>query len=110
MTSQKMWKLEYYNLFSYYFLSTFHFNFYIGIGPAYAIPVALEKAGLKVEDIGIYELNEAFATQAIYCAKKLGIPQDKINPKGGAIACGHPLGCTGARIMATLLPELKRSG
>jgi acetyl-CoA acyltransferase 1 len=82
----------------------------MGIGPAYAIPVALEKAGLKKEDISIFELNEAFASQATYCIEKLGLDKSKVNPKGGAIALGHPLGCTGARQVATLLPELKRTG
>lgn len=82
----------------------------MGIGPAFAIPKALEKARLKVEDIDIYEINEAFASQCLYSAYKLGIPMDKLNPKGGAIALGHPLGCTGARQIATLMPELKRTG
>lgn len=80
----------------------------MGIGPAYAIPKVLENTGLKIDDIDIFELNEAFASQATYCAKVLNIPIEKINPKGGAIALGHPLGCTGARQIATLLPELKR--
>lgn len=80
----------------------------MGIGPAFAIPEVLKKTGLKLEDIDIFELNEAFASQATYCTKKLGIPEEKVNPKGGAIALGHPLGCTGARQIASLLPELKR--
>ncbi|OBZ89663.1 3-ketoacyl-CoA thiolase B, peroxisomal [Choanephora cucurbitarum] len=80
----------------------------MGVGPAYAIPVALERAGLKVSDVDIYEINEAFASQALYTIKVLGIPEEKVNPKGGAIAIGHPLGCTGARQVATLFPELKR--
>jgi len=80
----------------------------MGIGPAFAIPKVLEKTGLKIENIDIFELNEAFASQATYCANVLQIPSEKINPKGGAIALGHPLGCTGARQIATLLPELKR--
>jgi len=82
----------------------------MGIGPALAIPKALEKAKLKVSDIDVYEINEAFASQCVYSAEKLGIPLEKLNPKGGAIALGHPLGCTGARQIATLLPELKRQG
>lgn len=82
----------------------------MGIGPAYAIPVALEKAGLKMNDIDIFEINEAFASQATYSVEKLGVDLKKLNPKGGAIALGHPLGCTGARQIATLLPELKRTG
>lgn len=64
--------------------------------------------GLTNDDIEIFEINEAFASQASYCQQKLGIPLEKVNPKGGAIALGHPLGCTGARQIATLLHELKR--
>ncbi|NXB80463.1 THIKB thiolase, partial [Donacobius atricapilla] len=82
----------------------------MGIGPAYAIPVAVQKAGLTLNDIDIYEINEAFASQAVYCVEKLGIPMEKVNPLGGAIALGHPLGCTGARQVVTLLNELKRRG
>ncbi|KAK7109391.1 3-ketoacyl-CoA thiolase A, peroxisomal-like [Littorina saxatilis] len=82
----------------------------MGIGPAVAIPEALKKAGLKIDDIDVYEINEAFASQARYCVEKLGIPFERVNPKGGAIALGHPLGCTGARMIATLLHELKRRG
>ena len=82
----------------------------MGIGPAEAIPVALSKAGLKLNDIGVFEINEAFASQAVYCIEKLGIEIAKVNPQGGAIALGHPLGCTGARQIATILPELKRLG
>ena len=81
----------------------------MGIGPAIAIPALLEKNGLKVDDIDIYEVNEAFASQATYCVQKLQINPKKLNPKGGAIALGHPLGCTGARQIATLLPELLRT-
>jgi len=80
----------------------------MGIGPAFAIPEALKKAELKVEDVDIYEINEAFASQATMSINHLGIPKTKLNPKGGAIALGHPLGCTGARQIATLLPEMKR--
>jgi len=80
----------------------------MGIGPAEAIPIALKKAGLTDADIAIYEINEAFASQAVYCAEKLGIDRKKLNPNGGAIALGHPLGMTGARQVATLLNELKR--
>lgn len=82
----------------------------MGIGPAYAIPEALKKAGKSVDDIDVFEINEAFASQATYCVEKLGIPYEKLNPKGGAIAIGHPLGCTGARQIATLLHEMKRRG
>jgi len=81
----------------------------MGIGPAFAIPEALKKAGLSVNDIDIYEINEAFASQATYCTRYLNIPAEKVNPKGGAIALGHPLGCTGARQFSTLLTEMKRT-
>uniref|UniRef100_A0AAQ6IDM0 Acetyl-CoA acyltransferase 1 n=1 Tax=Anabas testudineus TaxID=64144 RepID=A0AAQ6IDM0_ANATE len=67
-------------------------------------------AGLTVADIDVFEINEAFASQAVYCVEKLGIPLEKVNPSGGAIALGHPLGCTGARQVVTLLNELKRRG
>lgn len=82
----------------------------MGVGPAYAIPEAVKKAGLTLDDIDIFEINEAFASQALWCVNKLGIPKEKLNPKGGAIALGHPLGCTGARMIATLLHEMKRRG
>ncbi|KAK9710850.1 3-ketoacyl-CoA thiolase with broad chain length specificity [Basidiobolus ranarum] len=82
----------------------------MGVGPAFAIPVAAKKAGIKVEDLDVVELNEAFASQAVYCIEKLNLDPKKVNPKGGALALGHPLGCTGARQIATLLPELKRQG
>lgn len=81
----------------------------MGIGPAFAIPEALKKAGLSVNDIDIFEINEAFASQATMTVDHLKIPPQKLNPKGGAIALGHPLGCTGSRQIATLLPELKRT-
>lgn len=80
----------------------------MGIGPACAIPEALNQAGLTVDDIDVFEINEAFASQAVYCVEKLGIPMEKVNPNGGAIALGHPLGCTGARQVVTVLNELKR--
>ncbi|KAI1387749.1 peroxisomal 3-keto-acyl-CoA thiolase [Hypoxylon trugodes] len=83
----------------------------MGIGPWKAIPKALELAGgLTVDDIDVFEINEAFASQCLWCANELHIPKEKINPKGGAIAFGHPLGCTGARQVSTLLYELKRRG
>lgn len=66
--------------------------------------------GLTINDIEIFEINEAFASQAVYCVRELGIPLERVNPKGGAIALGHPLGCTGVRMIATLLHELKRRG
>ncbi|KAI9205149.1 Thiolase, N-terminal domain-containing protein [Polychytrium aggregatum] len=80
----------------------------MGIGPEKAIPAVLKQVGLSISDIDVYEINEAFASQAVYCVKKLGIPVEKVNPKGGAIAFGHPMGATGARQVATLMPELKR--
>ncbi|RYO92363.1 hypothetical protein DL766_000331 [Monosporascus sp. MC13-8B] len=83
----------------------------MGTGPWKAIPRALELAGgVSKDDVDIYEINEAFASQCLWCANELGIPKDKINPKGGAIAFGHPLGCTGARQVSTLLYELRRRG
>lgn len=83
----------------------------MGIGPWKAIPKALSLAGgLTVDDIDIFEINEAFASQCLWCANELKIPSEKINPKGGAIAFGHPLGCTGARQVSTLLYELRRRG
>jgi acetyl-CoA acyltransferase 1 len=80
----------------------------MGIGPAYAIPPAIVKAGLTQDQIDIFEINEAFASQAVYCIEKLNIPMQKVNPLGGAIALGHPLGCTGARQVSTLLYQLRR--
>jgi acetyl-CoA acyltransferase len=80
----------------------------MGIGPVYAIPKALKMAGLKLEDIDIFELNEAFAAQGLAVMKVLGINPDKVNVNGGAIALGHPLGCTGAKLTATILPEMAR--
>ncbi|KAI9502560.1 Thiolase, N-terminal domain-containing protein [Coemansia spiralis] len=80
----------------------------MGVGPAFAVPAVLKKAGLTVGQLDIIELNEAFASQAVYSIDKLGLDINKVNPKGGAIALGHPLGCTGARQVSTLLTELKR--
>jgi acetyl-CoA acyltransferase len=82
----------------------------MGIGPVPAVRKLLAKTGLSVKDIDIFELNEAFASQSVYCQKELGIPDDKVNVNGGAIALGHPLGCTGAKLTATALYELKRRG
>jgi len=82
----------------------------MGVGPAAAIPVVLQKTGLDKDEVDIYEINEAFASQCLYCINELGLDQNKINPKGGAIAFGHPLGVTGARQVGTLLTELKRTG
>ncbi len=80
----------------------------MGVGPAYAVPKALKKAGLTIKDIGLVELNEAFASQALYVIKTLGLNLDIVNVNGGAIAMGHPLGCTGAKLTTTLLYEMKR--
>ena len=82
----------------------------MGIGPYKAIPKVFAKAGIAQADVDIFEINEAFASQCLWCSTELGIPMDKINPKGGAIAFGHPLGCTGARQISTLLYELRRRG
>jgi acetyl-CoA acyltransferase len=82
----------------------------MGVGPAYAIPKLMKLTGMKVEDIDLFELNEAFASQALYCVRELGIDPAKVNVNGGAIALGHPLGCTGAKLTATLLHEMKRRG
>jgi acetyl-CoA C-acetyltransferase len=82
----------------------------MGIGPVFAIPKLLKKAGLKMEDIGLWELNEAFAVQVLYCADKLGIPMDRLNVNGGAIAVGHPYGVSGARLTGHALIEGKRRG
>src|SRR4030067_2404555 len=80
----------------------------MGVGPAYAAPKALKKAGLTLKDIGLIELNEAFASQYIYVIKELGLHLDIVNVNGGAVAMGHPLGCTGAKLTTTLLYEMKR--
>jgi acetyl-CoA acetyltransferase family protein len=82
----------------------------MGIGPAVAIPEALRAANLSVKDVDLYELNEAFASQATYCVEKLGLDPERVNVNGGAIALGHPLGATGARCLATLIYEMQRRG
>ncbi|XP_022147097.1 3-ketoacyl-CoA thiolase 2, peroxisomal [Momordica charantia] len=82
----------------------------MGVGPAVAIPAAVKAAGLELSDIDLFEINEAFASQFVYCRNKLGLDPEKINVNGGAIAIGHPLGATGARCVATLLHEMKRRG
>jgi acetyl-CoA acyltransferase len=80
----------------------------MGTGPVPAVRKLLAKTGLKVDEIDLYEVNEAFASQALYCLRELGLPQDRVNVNGGAIALGHPLGSTGARQIATALHELER--
>jgi acetyl-CoA acetyltransferase len=79
----------------------------MGIGPVPAVRKALQRANLQLSDIDIIELNEAFAAQSLAVANTLGIDQEKLNPHGGAIALGHPLGCTGARLIATLVNDLQ---
>jgi acetyl-CoA acetyltransferase family protein len=83
---------------------------YMGIGPMAAIPKALQGAGLELDQIDLIELNEAFASQVLACAEGLGIDEDRLNVNGGAIALGHPLGCSGARLMTSLVWELRRRG
>jgi len=80
----------------------------MGVGPKEAIPKALKLAGLTIEDIDLFEINEAFASQAVYVVKELGLDPKKVNVNGGAIALGHPLGCTGSKLSVSLLNELKR--
>ncbi len=80
----------------------------MGLGPVFAIPKALQIAGLKLSDIDVIELNEAFAAQSLAVIKEAGLDAERVNPNGGAIALGHPLGCTGAKLTATIIRELKR--
>jgi acetyl-CoA acetyltransferase family protein len=82
----------------------------MGIGPIYAVPRLLERKGLIVDDIGLWELNEAFAVQTIYCRDKLGLPMERLNVNGGSISIGHPYGMTGARLVGHALIEGKRRG
>ncbi len=82
----------------------------MGIGPVFAVPKVLQRLGLKVEDIDLWELNEAFAVQVLYCADRLGIPMDRLNVNGGAIAIGHPYGMSGQRLVGHALIEGKRRG
>ena len=80
----------------------------MGVGPSVAIPKLMKLTGMNIEDIDLFELNEAFASQALYCIRELALDMDKVNVNGGAIALGHPLGCTGSKLTATLLNELAR--
>jgi acetyl-CoA C-acetyltransferase len=82
----------------------------MGIGPVFAVPKLLKKHGLTLDDIDIVELNEAFASQLLYCQRKLGIPDEKLNPLGGSISIGHPYGMTGSRMAGQLLRQLRRTG
>jgi len=82
----------------------------MGIGPIPATRKALRRAGLRIDDIDLIELNEAFASQSIACINELGLDPAKVNVNGGAIALGHPLGCSGARLVTTLVHELRRRG
>jgi acetyl-CoA acyltransferase len=82
----------------------------MGLGPVFAIPKALKLAGLKLSDIDVIELNEAFAAQSLAVIKEAGLDLERVNPNGGAIALGHPLGCTGAKLTASIIRELKRRG
>ncbi len=83
---------------------------YMGIGPVHAVPRVLDRAGVNLKDIALMELNEAFAAQALAVLRELRVPLERVNPNGGAIALGHPLGCSGARLVVTALSELKRRG
>jgi acetyl-CoA acetyltransferase family protein len=80
----------------------------MGIGPVFAVPKLLKRTGVRTDDIDVWELNEAFASQVVYCRERLGIPMEKLNPNGGSIAIGHPFGMTGSRMVGTIMNEMKR--
>ena len=82
----------------------------MGIGPVFAVPKLLQRTGMKMDDIDLWELNEAFASQVLYCRDRLGIPQDKLNVNGGSISIGHPFGMSGARMTGHVLIEGRRRG
>jgi acetyl-CoA acetyltransferase family protein len=82
----------------------------MGIGPVFAVPKLLKRQGLRVEDIDVWELNEAFASQVLYCRDTLGIPMERFNLNGGSIAIGHPFGMTGSRLVGTISGEMRRRG
>jgi acetyl-CoA C-acetyltransferase len=82
----------------------------MGIGPVFAIPKLLERAGLCIDDVGLWEINEAFASQVIYCRDRLGLDPEKLNVNGGGIALGHPFGMTGSRLVGHALIEGRRRG
>ena len=82
----------------------------MGVGPVKAIPKALQMAGITLDDVSLFEINEAFASQCVHVIRELGIDEDKVNVNGGAIALGHPLGCTGTKLTTTLIQELRRRG
>ncbi|PYO03605.1 MAG: hypothetical protein DMD91_00790 [Candidatus Rokuibacteriota bacterium] len=80
----------------------------MGIGPVFAVPKLLKKHGLRVDDIDVWELNEAFASQVVYCRDRLGLPMDRLNVNGGSVSIGHPFGMTGSRLVGTIANELQR--
>src|SRR4030095_10312664 len=80
----------------------------MGIGPAFAVPKLLKRTGVRADDIDVWELNEAFASQVAYCRDRLGIPMEKLSPNGASIAIGHPFGMTGSRLVGTIMNEMKR--
>jgi acetyl-CoA C-acetyltransferase len=80
----------------------------MGIGPVFAVPKLLRRQGIRMDDVDVWELNEAFASQVVYCRDQLGIPMDRLNPNGGSIAIGHPFGMTGSRLVGTIASEMKR--